>query len=106
MRHCCQLWLAQACHHLSSHSANTTPSTAAPAPTAEVPDTAPARRRASPRPPQLPGKTAAALYSRALAGALEDLKGQLPAGYLLSKAQARVAPCLPAVATSLAAIVG
>ncbi|KIZ00847.1 hypothetical protein MNEG_7118 [Monoraphidium neglectum] len=53
----------------------------------EPPDGALARRRAPPRPPQLAPKTEASLYSKALMSALEDLRAQLPPGYLLSKAQ-------------------
>jgi len=67
---------------------------------------APRRRRAAPpRTPELPARIEASLFSRALTAALEDLKGQLPSGYLLSKAQARVAACLPPIAASIASIV-
>jgi hypothetical protein len=62
-------------------------------------------RRGPPRAPELSGRAEAALFSKALAAALEELKGQLPPGYLLSKAQVRVASCLPAIAESLSCIV-
>jgi hypothetical protein len=74
----------------------------APAPAED----APLRRRAPPRRPELPPKTLASLTSRALAAALADLKRQLAPGSLVSRAQARVGGCLPAVAGAIASIVG
>ncbi|GBF95018.1 hypothetical protein Rsub_07519 [Raphidocelis subcapitata] len=70
------------------------------------PDTAAlgARRRAAPRAPELAPKTEAGLFGKALAAALSDLRGQLPRGYLQSRAQARVAACLPPVARCIATI--
>jgi hypothetical protein len=65
---------------------------------------APRRRVAAP--PRLAPKTEASLVARALAAALADLRGQLPDGYLQSRAQSRLADCLPPVAAAVAAIVG
>lgn len=64
-----------------------------------------ARRRASPKPPSLPPRAEAALFTKALAAALEDLKRQLPPGYLQSKAQARVGVALPPIAGAMASII-
>lgn len=41
------------------------------------------------------------MYVKAFQGAVESIKTQLPQGSLLGKVEARVAVCLPAIASSI-----
>lgn len=70
---------------------------------ADIDSVAPSRR-APPRAPELSKRAEGALWAGALVGALDDLRAQLPSGYLLSRAQARVAGSLPSIAAAMAAI--